>query len=102
MKTYEILFNYTKEGEEPERRDVIVLRETDEALAGYDMKYLNDEEKDQVKEIFRSHEIINNFEFQTKKDPSEMTDLDKKIKALNRAWRRFHKSRMSEINKKTI
>lgn len=98
MKTYETVFNYTKEGEEPEVREVLVMRETDDALAGYDMKYLDDTEKARVKELFKDHEVIDNFEYE-KKDPEKMTDLDKEIKVLNKAWRRFSKDRMSKVSK---
>lgn len=100
MKSYERVFSYTKENEEPEVRDVLVIRETEEALGGYDMKYLTEDEKSRVKNIFREHEIINNFDFdRTKKDTSMMTDLEKEIKVLNKAWRRFNKASIINIVK---
>lgn len=98
MKSYETKFNYAKECEEPETRDVFVIRETEDALAGYDMKYLDEDEQSRVKEIFREHEIVDNFDFdRVKKDPSMMTEREKEVKVLNKAWRRFSKDRMSEV-----
>lgn len=95
MKSYEKSFNYAKTSEDIEARDVLVIRETADAFAGYDMKYLDEKEQSRVKEIFKEHEIINNFDFnRTKKDMSEMTDLEKEVKSLNKAWRRFSKNKI--------
>lgn len=98
MKSYEKKFNYSKTSEESETRDVFVIRETDNALAGYDMKYLSENEQSRVREIFKEHEVVNNFDFdRTKKDIADITELEKEIKTLNKAWRRFSKEKISEI-----
>lgn len=48
----EIQFNYTnKKGETKERR-VVVIHESPVAIAGFDMKYLDDTEKSKVMQAF--------------------------------------------------
>lgn len=64
-------------------REVVVIYKSDTSLAGIDLNYLNEEEKKEVKEVFKDWEP---------KDFSEMVKLEEKRekKEWMRAYRRFN------------
>lgn len=64
-------------------REVVVIYKSDTSIAGIDLNYLDEEEKKEVKEVFKDWEP---------KDFSEMTKLEEKRekKEWMRAYRRFN------------
>lgn len=64
-------------------REVVVIYKSDTSLAGIDLNYLNEEEKKEVKEVFKDWEP---------RDFSEMVKLEEKRekKEWMRAYRRFN------------
>ena len=64
-------------------REVVVIYKSDTSLAGIDLNYLNEEEKKEVKEVFKDWEP---------KEFSEMVKLEEKRekKEWMRAYRRFN------------
>lgn len=74
-------------------REVVVIYKSDTSLAGIDLNYLNEEEKKEVKEVFKDWEP---------RDFSEMVKLEEKRekKEWMRAYRRFNLD-TSELFKET-
>ena len=82
-------FNYSKNGEVNSRR-VLVIKEDEKAIAGYDLQYLSDTDAKDVSEFFKSHEVS---DFTVKSDAVIKDDeVAAKFRTWNKAWRRFNKS----------
>lgn len=84
----EISFSYTNKKGETKERDVVVIHESPVAIAGFDMKYLDNAEKSKVMQVFG-----------TKKPtpfPTERTNVDYDKLGISKvtfakAFRRFNK-----------
>lgn len=101
-KSYIRKFNYQKQNEPIEAREVFIMAETDTALAGYDKKRVVDEEGnfdavkwDRILEVFKNHDINPEMPTRGKKvDESSLSDIEREIKSFSVGWRRFNKNKI--------
>lgn len=96
MKAYIKEFVYKKkEDEDAVIRRVFVLKENNEYVEGYDLKYLTEEQKNIVFDKFKDSEVKTTFEYNRtpKKEAQEETEEDKLWKQLSKAIRKFSKSK---------
>lgn len=91
MKTYTKTFNYQKNPTaEVESREVIILNEDDTDFAGFDTKYLTEEQIALVNEEFKDREVTSDFSSKkTSTEDRPLTDKELAIKECMKAWRRF-------------
>ena len=103
MKSEIRKFNYQKEGEPIEEREVFVMAETDTAIAGYDRNRVTLDDKEtlddakwaRIQEVFKNHEIKDVMPTRGKKvDPATLTEEEREIKSFLVGWRQFRKDRM--------
>lgn len=92
MKSYVREFDYFKAENEVSHRRVVVMVETPDALAGFDLSYLNPIDAETAIKKFASHDVAT--EFVKPKRGAEKPVRSAEDEALMRSWRRFSKAKM--------
>ena len=86
----EFVYN-SKDGES--KRALFVMRETEDAMDGFETTYLEPEDVEKLKEYFADHEIKNTFE-KTENFVESDEDKEKFNPAWMKSWRRYNKSKI--------